>query len=335
MRQAFQLFLSGDTSYSSIGARIGVQGTTVRSFMKNPIYCGWRVIDKKRDPSPGARRLKTGGRQGDRRKILRAPEDVIRVKVINSPLISESEFQQAQGIMTVKKARHWRTNPAYEHVYTYNGFLTCARCGDLIYTYRNRSDRRYYVCKNKQYPRDHRCNSEYMRRETLEEKLDALFVDQLSDRGFLLEIMRAAEKKLNGDGHEHTVARLQRQVDGLRRKRQRVLDTFFDGLITVDDRDVRLRRIEADLRLTQDALLRETPTQMGITTDALAKAVQPFACWDTLKREHKRRLLTSLIPEIKVVNYQIHGLYLTPQVAPSGRHPEGIRTDTGSSPPQA
>jgi hypothetical protein len=95
---------------------------------------GWRVIDKRRDLSAAGRYSKADGRQGDRRKIARAAEDVIRIRVISEPLISEEDFQTVQRIMDLKQAKHWRTQSNVEHRFTYNGFLTCASCGQVVHT---------------------------------------------------------------------------------------------------------------------------------------------------------------------------------------------------------
>ena len=79
--------------------------------MRNPIWTGWRMIDKKRDTSSAGRYAGVDGRQADRRKIARAPEDVIRVKVIAEPMVSEEDFRALQRIMDLKQAKHWRTQP--------------------------------------------------------------------------------------------------------------------------------------------------------------------------------------------------------------------------------
>ncbi|MDQ3753225.1 MAG: recombinase family protein, partial [Acidobacteriota bacterium] len=67
-------------------------------------YAGWRVIKERRDPAPGARKVKAGGRQADRPKISRAPEDVIRVQVINEPLVTLDDFERVQQLMALKKS---------------------------------------------------------------------------------------------------------------------------------------------------------------------------------------------------------------------------------------
>jgi DNA invertase Pin-like site-specific DNA recombinase len=174
LKEAFRLFLSGDTSYFSVGRRVGISPFSLQVMMRNPIYCGWRVYDKRRDPSNSARRTQNNGRQADRPKIPRAAEDIIRVQVMKQPLVSEDEFARVQKLMDLKKQRHWRTESndnETHHRWTYNGFLTCSDCLHLVYTAFRRHD--YYVCSAKR-TKGPGCPTRYMRREILEQKIDHL-----------------------------------------------------------------------------------------------------------------------------------------------------------------
>jgi DNA invertase Pin-like site-specific DNA recombinase len=337
VREAFRLFLSGETSYWTVGKKVGIAPVNLRVIMRNPIYTGWRVIDKKRDPSGLGRRTRPDGRQADRPKILRAPEDVIRVKVIMDALIPEADFERVQAIMEMKRTRHWRHNPNYEHQYTYNGFLTCAVCGELIYTYRNRKERRYYVCKAKQYPSqvEHRCDSVYMRREILESTLDELFAIQLTDPGFLRDIAEERESTSHDGVQQANVLRLQQQVESLRDKRQRVLDAYFENVISRDERDHRLAGIDHDLRLAQEMLLRQTPSAAPVDPTELAWLFEPFTDWKFLNRNEKRRILTALGSEIKTANYRIQSISLLSPASALPDHNQATRTDRDSSPPPA
>jgi hypothetical protein len=76
--------------------------------------------------------LREGGRQGDRRKIKRSADEIIRVKVIDKGIISVEEFDKVQAIVEAKKQRHWKRRNQHEHKFTYNGFLTCATCNRPI-----------------------------------------------------------------------------------------------------------------------------------------------------------------------------------------------------------
>lgn len=128
--EAFHKMLRGQHNYRELAKEVGVTPRGMHLILRNPIYTGWRVINKRRDISPGARITRDGGRQGDRRKIDRAPEEIIRVQVLD-PLISIEEFSRVQMIMDSKQALHWRHRPDCGRRFAYNGFLACAVCGNL------------------------------------------------------------------------------------------------------------------------------------------------------------------------------------------------------------
>src|ERR1019366_8226566 len=115
VREAFRRFLAGDQSYVQLAKLVGVTPRGMHLILRNPIWTGWRVIDKKRDISAAGRYAGVNGRQADRRKVARAPEDVIRLKVIAEGLISAEEFQSVQRIMDLKQSKHWRSRLGYEH----------------------------------------------------------------------------------------------------------------------------------------------------------------------------------------------------------------------------
>ena len=175
VQEAFRQFLSGNQSYSKLARMVGVTPRGMHLILRNPIWMGWRIIDKKRDMSGAGKYKGINGRQSDRRKIARAPEDVIRVQVIDESLITEAEFKAVQQIMDLKQRKHWRSETEYEHRFTYNGFLTCSSCGEVIHTALARGD--YYACKGRRVK--HRCQTKYMRRDKLEIVLDDLFAQQL------------------------------------------------------------------------------------------------------------------------------------------------------------
>jgi len=305
VREAFRLFLAGETSYMELGRKVGIEAFNLRNILRNPIYTGWRVIDKKRDTSPAGKYATKNGRQGDRRKIKRAPEDVIRVKVLD-PLISESNFQQVQRMIELKKSR--RTKPVSR--FTYNGFLCCALCNGIISTKFRRAD--YYVCKARHV--GHTCSAGYMRREVFEPKLDQLFTKRLTDPRFLKRIVKGMKKM----PPQANLAQLSGQLDALTGKRQRVLDTYFEGVITRAERDTRLAAIDRERQVTSDLLARERPNPK-VETDTLVQLFSVFAEFDLLERTDKRALLATITPEILVADYEISGLFFSLDANPTDR----------------
>jgi Recombinase zinc beta ribbon domain len=229
--------------------------------------------------------------------------------------------------MDAKMKRHWRTRPDYEHRFTYNGFLNCGVCGNFIYSNYQRDD--YYVCKGRRVA--HSCETKYMRKDILERQLDELFADRLTDVSFLRELAKGFDDQSNNCDSEKKIARLQAQIIGLQAKRQRVLDAFFEGVINASERDMRLGKIDGDLNTAQDLLFREKPA-IAVTADILAELFMPFFEWKFLGREDKRRVLSTIVPDIRVADYKVHGLYLMP---PSSCRNEVTHTGKDSSQPQA
>jgi len=81
VRDAFREMLAGHHNYVQLATMVGVTPRGMHLILRNPIWMGWRVIDKKRDSSAAARRTGKDGRQGDRRKILRAPDESRRLRI--------------------------------------------------------------------------------------------------------------------------------------------------------------------------------------------------------------------------------------------------------------
>ena len=287
--------------------------------MRNPIYTGWRVIDKRRDPSPRGRYVTRNGRQGDRRKVLRAPDEIIRRKVIAEPLVSERDFAHVQRIMDLKKSHHWRTWPGYESRFTYRGFMRCAICEGLIYTKFRRAD--YYVCKARHLK--HTCVAGYMRREQLETHLDEFFSRQLTDIQFLKRLVRG----LNSESQVPTADRLSANLNTLKTKRERVLDSYIEGVINVNERNARLQKIEREIETVSELLTQESPPSR-LDAKHLASLFSPFVQFGSLGMNHKRRLLASIASEILVANYNVKGICVGNSISPGISH-----KDRGSSRP--
>jgi hypothetical protein len=315
VKEAFRLVLTGETSYFSLGQKVAIAPRTLAYILKNPIYTGYRVIDKKRDMSPAGKYLSKNGRQVDRRKMLRSPDEVIRVQVLE-PLVSQSDFDLVQRILGMKQSFHWRTSPNYEQRYTYNGYLSCT-CQARVYSKHGRHD--YYRCKD-------RCGTGLMRRDRLDPFLDKVFAKKLTSTAFLKRIAGARVKPSTD------IEPLKRQIEALTAKRGRVLDTYYEGVITESERNAKIAEIERERQVFSDMLFRQEPTRQ-IDADTLARQFKVFQQFDLLSRDQKRKLLNTITPEIVVADYRLDGLYcsLDGLVVGTCGNPE----DKDSSPPPA
>ena len=167
-----------------------------------------------------------------------------------------------------------------------------------------------------------------MRKDRLEPALDRLFAEKLSSSQFLKRnILAPMQRQTQSSGKSE---RLQEQIDALERKRQRVLDTFFDGVIDLTERDEKMRSIAKERSALAGMLERERP-QPTLNAKELANVFQPFIGFDVLSREDKRQLLNVIAPSITVKDYEISGVSITFDAAMN----EPLRTRVSSSPHKA
>jgi DNA invertase Pin-like site-specific DNA recombinase len=299
VREVFRMFLSGHTNYVELSKVLDLTTPGLKSVMRNPIYTGWRVIDKKRDMSLAGLYPTKDGRQGDRRKIKRDPADVIRVRIEQlEPLITEPDFERVQNLMDLKRENSWRSRSDLSRRYSYNGYLNCP-CGSLVWTKQYRDD--YYVCRDK-------CGAHYMRKDRLEPILDDLFARRLTDPEFLdRHILSPMESQ---PALQRNTALLHSQIASLCGKRKRVLDGYFDGVIPAQDRDERIEAIDRETKIIEALLANDTPAD-HFSLDSLCAAFRPFVQFDLLSRDDKRILLNTLAPKIVVKDYQVDGIWLS------------------------
>ena len=336
--EAFRCVLGGQTSYTEVGRKVGIEPFNLRNILRNPIYTGWRVYSQRRDPSPKALRATHDGRQADRPKIQREPDDVIRVKVLE-PLVGEEDFCRVQRILDQKKENHWRVRPDNQRRFTYSGFLRCGLCENLVYTHAHHP-RDWYVCKSRTWPeRKHRetrgqppCANPYMRRERVEAQLNLMFADRLTDREFLESIARQLSERATPDESKSDVSNLQRMSKKLQEKRKRVLDAYFTALIDRAERDRRLEQIKADEQFCERQLRNIRPQTPEVSVEQLTQLLAPLHEWEYLSMADKRRLLQAIVPEIHLANYNVTKLALLVQ---DPRRNELNHTGTDSLPPRA
>lgn len=338
VREAARLFFSGETSYKEVGERVGIDAFNLRIILRNPIYTGWRVYTQRRDPSSAAIRTRTDGRQADRPKIARNPEDVIRVKVLE-PIISESDFARLQQILDLKKQNHWRVRPDHERRFMFSGFLRCGICGNLMYTHGRGGPDGWYVCKSRTTEaRKVRqecgladCSNPYMRRECLEQSINTLISERLTDRKFLKQIAASYADRQFSNETKPGLSRIQSELAKLEEKKQRVLEAYFENLIDRLDRDRRLQTIESDAALYGNLVYRATFNTPKLTARELAGVFGVFHEWEFLGRSDKRKLLRATMQELHIENYRVTGISMIPGL-PCGDEMNHTGTDSSPQP---
>jgi len=214
-----------------------------------------------------------------------------------------------QQIMDRKQSKHWRCQENIEHRFTYNSFLTCSSCGEVVHTAFARRD--YYICKGRR--TGHACRTKYMRREKLEAVLDNLFAARLTNPRFLERCVEEVKHRAEQQGSARRIQKLTADINALRSKRERVIDGFVEGAIRREERDRRLATIDHDIRVAEDILMKEAPTP-ALDAPKLVEAFAPLGEWEYWTRDQKRAVLSALVPDIRVADYRVESLGLNQSV---------------------
>lgn len=313
VREVFRRFLAGETNYTALSALLGMTHEGAKYILTNPIYSGWLVVDEKRDLSREGKRIGKDGRQAGRRTIPRSPEEVIKVRVIDPPLISEADFRRVQQLVAAKAKAKLRER---RHLgeFVYNGFLRCSQCGARLHTYRNQFGH-YYICSNKK-RKEMRCPTHYQERDRLENLLDKLVSEKLRDRRVLRALAAEQVRRFKARSTKQRVRQLEEQVVALQGRRERVIEAFLDGALKKEDRDRRLVSIDRDLTKATADLAEQKPVP-SFDPETLAALFEPFRDWQLLTREEKRRMLNAIAPEFHAADYRVTELRLLGSIYPS------------------
>jgi len=303
VKQIFRLFQSGEHNLAEIWRQTGIPRSTVANTLKNHIYTGWMIYDKKRDPSEAGYVPGPDGKQGYRKKIKREPDEIIKFELPLEPLLSEEEFQAIQTTLERRRRTVNKTRSRNKPRFTYNGFLFCPDCNAPLYTHNSGTDF-FYHCSSKRED----CTNKYMRRDRIEPKIDSIVENRLTNPSFLSPIIDSYLYHIeNQNALEPSLETITAKLESLDKKRSRVLDSFYEGAITKEERDRALQTIQEEIKAYR---LIEPPTSLAQDqiSAAVVRTTSVFKEWSFLSRAQKRQLLNQLLPEIFAYRYIIKGL---------------------------
>jgi DNA invertase Pin-like site-specific DNA recombinase len=313
VQRAFKAFLAGQTNYDALSRLLGSSRGTARNVLTNPIYAGWLVYDRKRDDRRKYRTTRPDGHHTDRPKVARAADEVIRVRVMKEPLISQRDFDRVQQMVHTKASANLKQRQKVG-AFTFNGFLWCSKCGARLHTFRNQFNRFYYICSNKKHKNgdgDVLCpHTGYMNRDKLEAQLDALMGKVLGSPAQLQRVACAYKAQLAKNDSRAAVVQAQQELKRLQAKRTRVLENYEDGCMAKAERDDKLKALSGQLRSAEETLVKASPVQPTWNAAQLARLLEPLASWPVLGRTERRQLLTALELRVEVADYAVRGVWL-------------------------
>ena len=173
---------------------------------------------------------------------------------------------------------------------------------------------------------EHICKTKYMGREKLESLLDCFFAERLTEPNFLEQCMSAARRQSQRSDSAVHIQRLRDEINSLTAKRGRTIDAFIEGVISKDERDRRIARIDQQMNTTGALLLRCEGPASPLEPQDLVGAFAPLVEWESWSRDQKRSVLTSMIPDIRVADYKLETLGLNPAIFSNERSPAAAGT---------
>ena len=166
----------------------------------------------------------------------------------------------------------------------------------------------YYVCLG--HYRHSGCTQRYVRITKMEQNIDTLIAEHMSDPAFLRRLAMRLQSMQANDRRASRIQQLDTKEKTLERKVGRVIDLFMEGDITKDDKAERLARLSEQLSGVNEELTRlQASAPAGTTLEQLAAMFRVFVGWDTYGREVRRRLLSLYLPRMRVRDGQVVSLY--------------------------
>jgi hypothetical protein len=236
----FDLFdQQGMRNYSELGRKVSLGPASVKCVLRNPIYTGVRIIDKRRGP----KRVSATGKTY-RVKVARAESEVIKHKVLDG-IISEECFQRVQAEIAVTKFNHNERFRSDDAVNIGTGIGFCGCCGQPLFCISGRrrkgSDQKtgYYQCKANHYlykPRLNGCVQRHLSSHDVDEAIVILAATVLRSETHLSTMLaESCRRSTELVTPFAQVAPPSAQLDDLSKRDKRLLDAYEEGAISIDE----------------------------------------------------------------------------------------------------
>jgi len=312
VQKAFEMVLNTTRSYADIARELAIKRTALRPILRNPIYTGIRVYDTKRDPKPSAYKVGKNGRQGYRSKTKRLADEVIRVRVLPE-LVSPAVWNKVQDILSARAVSQMQVRTKNGPKYVLNGFLLCGECGSPLYSHSNhKAD--YYHCKRngaRERAKGNGCATPYILSQKIESKIEELLSERLQERSFLTRIAEAYLERSRVIAFPQVEVDVETRIQKLERKRQLIMEDFWEQRIDKELRDRALAGVDAELGQLKALNTPQKHLQPVLNVRQLATVLGVFRRFKRLGREDKRLLLKGCQCHIEVSGYTVKSLVLS------------------------
>ena len=331
----------GVTNLMEISRRLGVNRATLKLWLRNKLYMGIRRIDKKRGedcPNPRRGTVFIPGKRRDKKKIDRAPEEVIENQVLHNPPVSCERWQRVQEILAATRNRRRQDFASRRQVNLGRGLLVCGHCQSTIYAnsginrkYPNRQG--YYFCRRNHYLAKRTgscCPQPNVRKGDVDALLSAFVAKHLTKPETLNSLVQSFHP-----ADEPTVDS-KPLLDALNNREERLIDLYERGeIIGREKLRVRMEAISVEREKIQNAAheIERRKAEAAQGEDMLRRVVQgAFAFARLACVEERKTLLDGLLSQVTLTGTAITAFKPQPEIDLSaGDCANRSRVDRGSS----
>ena len=275
------------------------QLSTVHRILTNPAYRGETFYQRTHSGS--------GGPKDSHGRSLRPREDWISILVPVIVPVEEWEMVQEE----LARHRQLAQRHARSRRYLLQGLVTCGLCGRRM-AGRKSGHHLYYVCRSKRdlLP-ENRCPSCWARADALETLVwQAVKELVLSPQQVLVSYQEQRDAWLQGECEQEHRA-LEREGETLDHRRQRLLDAYEIGAISLEELVRRRQRLEkAQRELARRQAEWEQRQQRWAGFDVALSELEKYReivqeSLESLTFEQRREILTLLVEEVAVFDDRV------------------------------
>ncbi|MCX5831340.1 MAG: recombinase family protein [Deltaproteobacteria bacterium] len=320
VKNLFELFLVGGIqNYRELERLTGIQHRTIANLLKNEIYMGFRTYTEKRSSVKG---IKNDGRQGDRKKVKRKLDEIIRVKVIENPIIDEASFNKIQTIINKKNVEYHKKKSKKGQRFLYSGFLRCGECGAILYSTSGGSNHNkdYYYCRSKSYLFKNRihesaCSSSYYPKNSIETSITSLLSEKLTEVDYIKKMLEMALNKTHAKDNEREAVRTKEKIKSKEKEKSKYLELFVKDLFPREELEQKVNKLNDELNNLKQSLVEIEDSyllqdKINIEKDikSVVETLVEFPFWTPTQ---KREFLRSQIPELSITKDGVSSITLS------------------------
>lgn len=302
----------GIRNLAEVGRRTNLQHRSVRNVLRNAIYKGIRIYDMMRDPSK--KNLRAGGRQGDRPKIKRPKERIIKVRVFSADeqAVSDERWDRVQAVLASIAENHEIVVATKWLGSLLTGTGRCGYCSGRFYAKTKSrkfadgaSDVGHYLCRShhetsRNNPDVFRCAQPWTRKAILDELAEAFLLKFLEEKDFVSAIFTHARAKQS----EKVVSinlggSLETKLKDLQKRDNRLLEAMESEVISIDEFKQRRERLTEEKNAILSAMKSQQQSEAEEERDLTTLLGYGVERWKKLKTtKEKKAFLGQIFTEI-------------------------------------